>query len=149
MIEIKIESTRVTHALARLARAGNDMSPVMKAIGEALVKSTHEHFDKGTTPTGQPWEKNSDVTLARKKETRPLFGETGLLSQLIHYEAGPRQVIVGSPMEYAAMQQFGGKRSRFPNLWGDIPARPFLGISKQDGRNIVYTVHGYLRAQIG
>ena len=35
---------------------------------------------------------------------------------------------VNSSMDYAAMQQFGGKKSMFPQLWGDIPARPFLPI---------------------
>jgi phage gpG-like protein len=27
------------------------------------------------------------------------------------------------------MQQFGGTKAQFPNLWGDIPARPFLPIT--------------------
>ena len=27
---------------------------------------------------------------------------------------------------YAAMMQFGGQKSEFPQLWGDIPARPYL-----------------------
>lgn len=33
-------------------------------------------------------------------------------------------------MQYAAMQQFGGKKSEFPHLWGDIPARPFLPVDQ-------------------
>jgi len=35
-------------------------------------------------------------------------------------------------MEYAAMQQFGGKKSEFAHLWADIPARPFIGLSPAD-----------------
>ena len=47
-------------------------------------------------------------------------------------------------MEYAAMQQFGGIKSEFPHLWGDIPARPFLGVSESDAEEILAIVHDYL-----
>jgi phage gpG-like protein len=35
------------------------------------------------------------------------------------------------------MQQFGGTKARFPNLWGNIPARPFLGVSAADKDEIL------------
>jgi phage gpG-like protein len=47
------------------------------------------------------------------------------------------------------MQQFGGTKAKFPNLWGDIPARPFLGVSESDAVMIVDTVSDYLRKVIG
>ena len=47
-------------------------------------------------------------------------------------------------MAYAAMQQFGGTKSQFPHLWGDIPARPFLGISTADKQNIRDIIGSYL-----
>jgi phage gpG-like protein len=28
------------------------------------------------------------------------------------------------------MMNFGGTKAQFPHLWGDIPARPFMPISK-------------------
>ncbi len=34
-------------------------------------------------------------------------------------------------MVYAAMQNFGGTKAEFPNLWGDIPARPFFPNAEQ------------------
>ncbi len=51
---------------------------------------------------------------------------------------------IGSSMNYAAMQQFGGNKSEFPFLWGDIPARPFLGISDEDEANILATIEEFL-----
>jgi phage gpG-like protein len=75
---------------------------------------------------------------------RPLTGETGALSEQIHYRVTGNRLVVGSSMEYAAMHQFGGSRSDFPNLWGDIPARPFLGISGDDKKQIEVTVSEYL-----
>lgn len=64
---------------------------------------------------------------------RPLIGEGKFLSgsSLFHNVAG-NELTVGSSAIYAAIQQFGGKKSEFPHLWGDIPARPFLPV-RQDG----------------
>jgi len=44
---------------------------------------------------------------------------------------------VGNTMEYSAMQQFGGTKADFPHLWGDIPARPFIGLSDADREMVV------------
>lgn len=34
--------------------------------------------------------------------------------------------LVVSNKPYAAMMRFGGDKSEFPHLWGDIPGRPWL-----------------------
>jgi phage gpG-like protein len=34
--------------------------------------------------------------------------------------------------------------TQFPNLWGDIPARPYLGLSTEDVCAIEQTVEEYL-----
>jgi phage gpG-like protein len=60
---------------------------------------------------------------------RPLIGAGRQLSTRIFYNVQGNVLTIGSPMAYAAMQQFGGKKSRFPHLWGDIPARPFLPVT--------------------
>jgi phage gpG-like protein len=67
---------------------------------------------------------------------KPLIGESKVLSTSIYYFVEGDTLYIGSPQIYAAMQQFGGTRSQFPNLWGDIPARPFLGLSDTDVENI-------------
>ena len=58
---------------------------------------------------------------------------------------------VGSSLEYAAVQQFGARRGEFgrtrrgaPIPWGDIPARPFLGVSRVDRVEILDILAGYL-----
>jgi len=45
---------------------------------------------------------------------------------------GKDAVEIGTNLPYGAMQQFGGTKAEFPHLWGDIPERPFLGLSKDD-----------------
>ncbi len=92
---------------------------------------------------------NKDGRLAAKGITtitgkKPLIGLGRTLSTTIYYRVEGDTLYVGSPQVYAAMQQFGGSKSKFPNLWGDIPARPFLGLSDQDVVNIEQTAADYL-----
>jgi phage gpG-like protein len=42
------------------------------------------------------------------------------------------------------MQQFGGTKNEFPFLWGDIPARPFLGISNDDEKAILSIIEDHI-----
>lgn len=146
MFEIKVDNKAVNEALSRLAIAIANPRPAFLGIGESLVLSTWGRFETGTAPDGTRWEPNAPSTLARKKGDKPLIGKTHLLSQQISYTVDGDELSVGSPMVFAAMQQFGGKKSQFPHLWGDIPARPFLGISTADETMIVNTVSDYLRS---
>lgn len=64
---------------------------------------------------------------------RPLQGLSGSLAQQFFYDVkGGNELTIYSSMQYAWMQHFGGSKSQFPNLWGDIPARPFFPI-RPDG----------------
>lgn len=84
--------------------------------------------------------KRSGSILAAKK---PLIGEGKALSLRINYKLVGDSVHVGTPEAYGAMQHFGGKKSQFKNLWGDIPARPFLGVSDQDREGILDTLQDF------
>lgn len=149
MFEIKVDNKTVNDALSRLASATANPRSALLAIGEDLVLSTKKRFETSTAPDGTRWAPNKPSTLKRKKGNKPLVGKTHLLSQQINYAVDGNCLHIGSPMEYAAMQQFGGQKSKFPNLWGDIPARPFLGISDADEQMIVSNVADYLRRIIG
>lgn len=170
MIKIEIHDRAVLDALTRLQSRTSDLSPLMHDIGEHLTETTKRRFDTATAPDGSRWAENSDITLLgylkqykrsfSKKDgsltqsgakrlggKKPLTGRTGggaSLMATINYKAGRDFVEIGSPKEYAAMQQFGGQKSKFPHLWGDIPARPFLGLSDQDRTNILDTISDYL-----
>jgi phage virion morphogenesis protein len=151
MIEVKVDNAAVMAAMQKLAHSAANLRPPLLALGEELTKSTKKRFETSTAPDGTKWAPNKPSTLKRKKGNKPLIGKTGTLAQQISYAVGLDSLMVGStsPMKYAAMQQFGGKKSRFPNLWGDIPARPFLGISDADEKMIVNTVDEYLRRAVG
>ena len=165
---ITVDDARVMAYLGQLRAKSENMGPVLKSIGEDLVESTKQRFSTATAPDGTSWAANSAVTISRylglargshnkdgslskKGEARqagkkPLTGETRALGSQIHYQVIGNTLEVGSSMEYAAMQQFGGTRSEFPNLWGEIPARPFLGLSASDISGINQTVLDYLNS---
>jgi phage virion morphogenesis protein len=167
MISIKVADRQVLDTLNQLVNKAQNLRPAFAEIGEDLVDSTKRRFSAATSPDGKAWAANSPVTIARylgvysssfKKDgslskagtarsasKKPLTGETKALQTTINYQLiGETGVNVGSPMVYAAMQQFGGTKSQFPHLWGDIPARPFLGISTADKQNILDIIGSYL-----
>ena len=142
MIRVEVKEDEVTAALAALSARLADMTPVMQEVGEFLVTTTKDRFGRSEAPDGSTWAPKSPVTEGRDR--RPLFGPSGMLSQQIFAVPGPSSVEVGSNRVYAAMMQFGGSRAAYAHLWGDIPARPFLGVSETDRAGILAIVGEWL-----
>jgi len=97
--------------------------------------------------------KRSEQKLAGKK---PGTGETRMLATTINYQPqGDDAVSIGSPMVYASTFHYGAKSGEFgfgmystrngsfPIPWGDIPARPFLGLSAADRTNIAQLIRAH------
>jgi phage virion morphogenesis protein len=166
-INVKYTDKQVQERLSEIIGRAKNMRPAFLEIGEDLVESTKQRFSRGAAPDGTPWAANSPVTVARflgqtsgnfKKDgslskkgaarsgsKKPLTGETRTLAGTINYQLkGAAGVSIGSPKVQAAMMQFGGQKSDFPHLWGNIPARPFLGISNSDRTNILDITSSYL-----
>lgn len=169
MITIQVDDKQVLDMLGELSRRCNNLQPAMKEIGEDIAASTKRRFADAVAPDGTPWAANStettipfylgafggshkkDGTLSKRGEARsaakkPLTGETKALRTTINYQLdGTSGVRIGSPMVYAAMQQFGGVTSSASMIPGKIiPARPFFGISEEDKANILDIVGSYL-----
>lgn len=165
-IQITIDDRQVRDALSALVRRAGSPGPALKLIGETLAESTRRRFETSTAPDGSRWAPNSESTVehyvdrfkasrtktgkrsaaGRKRggSKKPLIGESRSLSTKITYQVRGSTLIVGSPMEYAATQQFGARQGQYgrsrrggPIPWGNIPARPFLGISEADRREIL------------
>lgn len=165
---IDITDQGVQKALDRVIKAGSDPKPILQDIGEYMVSATKGRFDDSTGPDGERWASNSQATILtylsrfrssfsrktgkisqaganRAIAKKPLIGETNSLSTQIYWQIdGQGTLEVGSPMEYAAAQQFGMKKGQAgtskrgsPIPWGDIPARAFLGVSDSDSRSIL------------
>lgn len=76
---------------------------------------------------------------------RPLI-DGGDLARQITKDIDGNTLYIGSTTPYSAVQQFGAKKHQFKGKapWGDIPARPFLGLSDQDRTHILDTISDYL-----
>lgn len=119
----------VNAALASLARAGRDPSPALKALGPLLVASTRNRIVATTSPDGRRFAPLHPRTLARKRgpgilRERAMRG--GLFASLTSEVSGAT-LAIGTNKVYAATHQFGR---------GAIPARPYLGISEADRKQI-------------
>jgi phage virion morphogenesis protein len=146
---IEFDDDQVQRALRQLRDTVGNLDDALTDIGEALSESTKQRFGTLIGPDGERWPDNSPVTIERKGRNQPLTGE-GTLGEQIHAQLlGNDTLAVGSNMEYAAMQQFGGTKAEFPHLWGDIPARPFLGVSEDDRGEILDIISDHLRAAMG
>jgi phage virion morphogenesis protein len=149
MIEITLDTAAVRRSLENLQRAAGNLEPAFKDIGEHLINTTRQRFETKKAPDGTAWARNSAATEKRKGADNPLIGETRELSTSISKDVRPTVLEVGSALEYAAMQQFGGTKDEFPNLWGDIPARPFLGLSDDDEEEVLALAMDHLRRAAG
>lgn len=145
MREIEIDDHQIRAALLSLQRASDNLRPALVEIGESLTESTKKRFLTTTAPDGSDWALNSILsTLLYKEGDRPLTDSMTLGNTINYQVLDATSLAIGSPMEYAAMMQFGGTKSEFPWLWGDIPARPFLGISADDKDEILTIIQDHL-----
>ena len=137
--------------LAKLRSMENvDKAGIMNAIAEGIKTSTIERFEREESPEGKKW-----VPSIRAKKTggKSLVKTTALRTS-IETKSDSSGAAVGTNLEYAATHQFGDERTiraknskylRFkigdswvsvPSVRISIPARPFLGISKEDEEEI-------------
>ena len=155
-ITITLDDENLSRQLGDLIGALTNPGPALRSIGEELQRTTQDRFDPGQkkAPDGTPWARNSPVTIARKGRDNPLY-ERGILQGSIRYQlSGARGVEVGTNLVYGAAHQFGmvkgyaGRTRRgAPIPWGDIPARPYLGASEEDGARIIEILRDYLARQ--
>ncbi len=148
MINVTVDDRAILAALRQLQNHAANLRPALKEIGETLKESTQQRFANYTGPDGAMWEANSDVTYERKASRSGIpLTDGGTLGDTINSKLlGNDGVMIYSPMGYAAMQQFGGTKAEFPHLWGDIPARPFLGVSTEDESAILAIIRDHLES---
>ena len=164
-MRIELKTAEAERVLNELIRRMTDFSEPMQDIGELMVESTRQNFVEGSSPDGVPWAPKSQATLdayAARKETvssKPLIGPSRTLSTTVFSQPGTNSVSWGSAMIQAAVMQFGAQAGEFgatigrdkngrefmvSTPWGDIPARPFIGVGEDDETAIVATLEEWL-----
>lgn len=148
---IEVSTQALSAELARLANQIEHAGQALKPVGEDIVERIKQRFASAADPDGVRWQANSRVTLINyirnkggfSKKTgkilakgqalaiskRPLQGQTLDLASQFASDATDEGLTVVSTMIYARMQQFGGTKAQFPQLWGNIPARRFFPLT--------------------
>ena len=152
-MQVQVQIQGETDALLRKmsALAHFRKYAVMKNVAELLRSSTMDRFRSTQAPDGTKWTPSARV----ERSGGLTLTDTSILKNSIHSIASATGAAVGTNTIYAATHQFGaadrtirakkGKYLRFRtgNGWVsvekvvvNIPARPFLGISEEDQKEI-------------
>lgn len=121
--------------LQELIAKAQDLSTPLADIGEHLLSSHDDRFLAQVSPAGEPWAA-LDVAYAKSKRKRESRGGDkilvldGYLSSLLRYQVGDNELQFGSDRIYAARQQ---------------EDRPFLGVSSEDGQEILDILSDYFQ----
>ncbi len=139
-LEVKVSGLDELNAsLEMLGRFGDaPLTRALKSIGQAVVGQTIERFENEVDPDGNKW-KRRKVETNKTRGRKILHGETGQLKR-VTYIAGKGFVKIGASVDYGVFHQFGTKK---------MPARPFLGINKDDYEEITEILTNQLRKHFG
>lgn len=156
-----IEDLNAVSAFDLAAAASEDLTPLMDSIGSVLISAAVERIGvTNVSPEGVAWPKS----LRAKEVGGPTLFDSGKLMRSITAEVEARQVRVGSNMIYAGVHQTGrtirpksaGALSfTLPNgahvVAGEvtIPARPYLGVSREDADTVSDVVAVYYGDLLG
>lgn len=154
-VTIAYDDRDVEAALRRLVHAGQDLTPAMREIASILEEAAEEAFQSQRAPDGTPWADLSDHTKAARRKRGKWPGQilqiTGDLAGSLTSAYDATSAVAGSNLVYAPTHQFGAEEGAFgktpggrPIPFGDIPARPFLGISDEAKDDILDAINNHL-----
>jgi phage virion morphogenesis protein len=113
-IKARWEGERLERALRRLQRAAGDLEPALHDFGESWLNNTRARFEAEQAPDGTPWAPLSERYKRRKTKNRDkVLTLSGELMRQLNYQVSGHSVAVGSPLEYAAVHQFGATKGAF------------------------------------
>lgn len=145
--EVTIRDASAQAAMDQLYARATDLRPALLEIGEDLTGMVKESFSTSTSPWGERWAPNAQATIMahlakfggsyskktgritatgsrRVTNKKPLIGETRALSTTIYSRVEGNTLTLGSPKQYAAIQNFGGQAGRGKKV--TIPERRFM-----------------------
>lgn len=146
---------RVVDFINRLRAVAGDNSPIWREIGQIMYDGTMERFDREVGPDDKPWQKSWRAKLQGGKTLQ----STGRLRDSIQLVVQGKKISIKTNVKYAPVMQFGaviraksGKYLTFKTATGGwaklqsvkIPARPFLGLSKDDEQGIILAIESEL-----
>lgn len=169
-ITVRFDDTEVIARLQQIASQVGNMAPAMRAIGEILSESTKERFATSTAPDGEAWKPNAPATIiARLNKIKGAYNKDGKLSKKgIAAATGKKPLVDTGILADTILSQVGSDgnsveigTNRFAGEWsggaavhqfgskdGNIPARPFLGLSEVDRGEVLAILDRFMQQSI-
>lgn len=150
MIKITLNDTQAVSALQKIASQLEQPRKLYGVLGETLKKIHTNRFKAEKAPDGNKWQPLSTRTLERKRQrgkSTKILRQDGYLADTTAYNVKADKVEFGSARKYARLHQFGGKAGRAKKV--AIPARPWLGVSRQEERLLIEKAHRHLDRKLG
>lgn len=120
----------------RLANLSTEQ--LLRTVGSKAEEQTDERFETKEAPDGSQWEDWSEdyaESARRRSKSGGILVLEGHLRGDVSARPGGRDAVdIGTPLPYAGMHQ---------------ATRPFLGISEDDGDDLVVTVEEFVRRHGG
>lgn len=143
-VTITVDDADLQATLNRLADFGGaPLQAALGDVGEHVLNTTRDRAARQQAPDGTPWVPLSPKYAKRKEKKRPgapiLKFDLHLLGDRLSYQLGDGHVDIGTSALYGATHQFGR---------GAIPARPFLGLSAEDERDVLEILGEHLELAI-
>lgn len=120
-------------------RDGQDLGPAFEEVAGILAAASEDAFEAETSPEGQAWASLSQARTEQRarKGSWPgkILQDDGILASSMQTDWGALFAQIGSNMAYAATHQHGR---------GEIPERPFVGVSESDELAILDVIADHL-----
>jgi len=140
-VVFQLTTTGLDPALFALRQLGGfEMARLADGVGAILESGARGRIaEEKAGPDGAAWDPWSERYDETREERHSLLVAEGSLLDSIAFFATGDEVVVGSNLVYAATHQMGGVEGT------NIPARPYLGMSGDEERDIRDLVTGRLR----
>jgi phage gpG-like protein len=131
ILRITIDDAEVLERIQTIAQRAQRLRPAMKNIGEYMLLTTRERFDREEAPDGTPWAplknkaaafqkksgqsakvksgKRNRVGFDRFAANRKILQESKLLRDTINYKVDGNSVVIRPQQEYGKYHQYGTK----------------------------------------
>lgn len=142
---VTMEGAGLDGVLASLNRMGQPrrVAEGLANIGGLVEAQTLERFETKIAPDGEAWTPWSETYATTRKAGQSLLVASGAFSISPAWDLSADELTVGSNMVQAALHQEGGTDDMAPGP-AAVPARPWLGISDDNARDIENTMNGWI-----
>ena len=135
-LELDFDARRAIGAAASAGTALRAPAALLRELGDVLLPIHRRRFRAQQSPEGEPWAPLSPAYQRRKKRNKNrILVLNNYLAGTLRYQIEGGDLLFGTNRPYGATHQFGRDA---------IPARPWLGIGRQDALRLERTARDHV-----